>query len=74
MTGISNRFLRLSDGLDTLGGESCAKALGVNSLGVSWLLVMKLMRRMYRYTQTTSVRNSIAKKGLKIAFCIVSIS
>jgi hypothetical protein len=30
---------------------------------------MKPMRRMYMYTQTTSVRSIVAKKGPKIAVC-----
>ena len=74
MTGISNRFLKLSDGLETVGGEIWANPLGVRSFGVSLLLVIKPIRRMYIYTQTMSVRNTIAKKGLKIAFCMMSSS
>jgi hypothetical protein len=31
--------------------------------------VMKLMRRMYMYTQTSSVSSTVAKKGPKIAVC-----
>jgi hypothetical protein len=30
---------------------------------------MKLMRRMYMYTQTSSVSTIVAKKGPKIAVC-----
>ena len=44
----------------------------ISSSGLSLLLVIKLIRRIYIYTHTKSVRNTIAKKGLKIA-CVMSI-
>ena len=33
--------------------------------------VMKLMRRIYMYTQTSSVSSIVAKKGPKIAVCAI---
>jgi hypothetical protein len=69
-TGISNRFFRLSEGLDTAAGDSCASAPGTaRSFGLMLFFVMKLMRRMYLYTQTSSVSSIVAKKGPKIAVC-----
>ena len=38
-------------------------------LRVDLFSVMNLMRRMYMYTQTSSVSSIIAKKGPKIAVC-----
>src|SRR3954464_13648886 len=70
MTGISKRFFRLSEGLDTVAGESCASVPGpARSLGLMLFFVMKLMRRTYMYTQTSSVSSIAAKKGPKIAVC-----
>jgi hypothetical protein len=44
------------------------------SVGLRSLLVMNLMRRMYIYTHTISVRNTVAKKGAKIAIRGIGVS
>jgi hypothetical protein len=57
--------------LEILGGEIWAKAIGSSSLGVSFRFVINRMRRTYMYIQTIKVKRSMAKKGLKIAFCCI---
>ena len=51
--------------------ELSERAGTARSFELILLLVMKLMRRMYMYTQTTNVRSTVAKRGPKIAACVI---
>jgi hypothetical protein len=69
MAGSSKRFLKLSEGFETCGGERRASPAGVSSSAVSLLRIMNGIRREYMYTQTANVKSIILKNGANSADC-----